>query len=84
MSPSPLERIIAALGGVERPRVNVILATRIPKERCDRINLGYLDPDAIHIADWEGREDEGILVVHDAGETLYRLSDGTVPKIEDL
>ena len=70
--------------GVERPRVNVILATRIPKERCDRINLGYLDPDSIHVADWEGREDEGVLVVHDAGETLYRLADGTVPRIEDL
>ena len=30
--------------GVEKPRVNVVLATRIPKERCERINLGYLDP----------------------------------------
>jgi len=70
--------------GVETPRANVILATQIPKERCDRINLGYRDPDSININEWEGREDEGILVVHDAGETLYRLSDGTVPKIGDL
>ncbi|OHB63400.1 MAG: hypothetical protein A2Y76_13920, partial [Planctomycetes bacterium RBG_13_60_9] len=28
--------------GVEKPRVNVILATGIPKERCERINLGYM------------------------------------------
>ena len=32
--------------GVEKPRVNVILATGIPKERCDKINLGYMDPAA--------------------------------------
>jgi len=70
--------------GVEKPRVNVILATRIPEERCKQINLGYMDPDSINIAEWEGREDEGVLVVHEAGETLYRLSDGTVPRIEDL
>ena len=71
-------------GGVERPRVNVILATGIPEERCRQINLGYMDPKSIDLAAWEGREDEGVLVVHDAGETLYRLSDGTVPLIEDL
>jgi hypothetical protein len=32
----------------------------------------------------DDREDEGVLVVPDAGETLYRLSDGTVPRIEGL
>jgi nickel-dependent lactate racemase len=71
-------------GGVERARVNVILATGIPEERCRRINLGYMDPATVDVAAWEGREDEGVLVVHDAGETLYRLRDGTVPLIEDL
>jgi lactate racemase len=70
--------------GVEKPRCNVILATRIPKERCDRINLGYMDPDAIDIAAYEGREAEGVLVVHDAGETLHRLADGSLPRIEGL
>jgi hypothetical protein len=39
------------------------------------VNLGYLDPRAIDIADWEGREDEGVLVVRNAGEMLYRASD---------
>jgi lactate racemase len=60
--------------GIETPRIRVTLATGIPPERCARINLGYLDPDAIHIAEWEGREREGVLVVHRAGETLYRLA----------
>lgn len=69
--------------GVETPRVNVILATGIPEERCRRINLGYMDPAAVNIAEWGGREDEGVLVVHDAGEVLYRLSDGTVPRIAE-
>ena len=60
-------------GGVEKPRVNVVLATSIPEERCRRINLGYKDPKEINPAEWEGREDEGILLVRSAGETLYRL-----------
>jgi len=59
--------------GIENPRVNVILATRIPKERCDKVNLGYMDPDSINPADYEGREDEGVLCVHKAGEMLHRL-----------
>jgi lactate racemase len=67
--------------GVEKPRVNVFLATSISKERCQKINLGYMNPDDIQISDYENREDEGILVVHHAGEVLHRLSDGTVPTI---
>ena len=60
--------------GVECPRIRVTLATGITPERCARLNLGYLDPETIRVPDWEGREDEGILVVHRAGETLYRLA----------
>ncbi|MFN0088340.1 MAG: lactate racemase domain-containing protein [Blastocatellia bacterium] len=59
--------------GVESPRIRVTLATRIPRERCERVNLGYLDPDAIRIEDWIGREDEGLLYVPKAGEMLYRV-----------
>ena len=33
-----------AATGVETPRIRVTLATGIPRERCERINLGYLDP----------------------------------------
>ncbi len=61
--------------GIERPRIQVTLATSIPKERCDRVNLGYMDPATIDLAKWEGRQDEGILVVPKAGEMLYRLKE---------
>ena len=59
--------------GIERPRIQVTLATGIPRERCERVNLGYLDPATVNIDDWQGREEEGILVVPRAGETLYRI-----------
>ena len=59
--------------GVEKPRVNVILATGIPEETCQKINLGYRDPTTINIEDYQDREDEGVLYVPKAGEMLYRL-----------
>jgi len=59
--------------GVEKPRINVVLATGISKEKCRKVNLGYMDPEQIDITNYEDREDKGILVVHNAGETLYRL-----------
>ncbi|MHC4122893.1 MAG: lactate racemase domain-containing protein [Planctomycetota bacterium] len=69
------------IDGIEKPRVNVVLATKIPRWRCEKINLGYMNPDDINIADYENKEDEGILVVHHAGELLHRLADGHVPEI---
>jgi nickel-dependent lactate racemase len=62
-----------AATGVETSRIRVTLATGIPEERCRRINLGYLDPKSVNVHDWQGREDEGILVVPRAGEMLYRV-----------
>jgi lactate racemase len=59
--------------GIEKPRIQVSLATRIPAERCRRINLGYIDPESIKIDEWRNRENEGVLVVPRAGETLYRI-----------
>ncbi len=61
--------------GVETCRVKVTLASKIPKDVCESINLGYLDPETINIDDYAGREDEGILLVWKAGEQLYRLKD---------
>lgn len=58
--------------GEEAPRIKVILATGIPEEKCRKINLGYMNPEEIDISKWEGREDEGILVVHHAGEVLHK------------
>ncbi|HEV7406091.1 MAG TPA: lactate racemase domain-containing protein [Chthoniobacteraceae bacterium] len=59
--------------GVEKCRVRVTLATGIPKDICDEVNLGYRDPATIHPADYADREDEGILYVPKAGEMLYHL-----------
>ncbi len=61
--------------GVEAPRIKVTLATGIPRERCERLGLGYLDPVAVDLDAWRGREDEGILVVPRAGEMLYRVGE---------
>lgn len=58
---------------VERCRARVTLATQIPRETCERINLGYRDPAAINVEDFADREDEGILLVRKAGEMLYQL-----------
>jgi nickel-dependent lactate racemase len=59
--------------GMERPRIEVILATSIPEELCHRVNLGYMPPEDIDIDSYRNREEEGILFVDDAGEMLYRL-----------
>ena len=59
--------------GIERPRINVVLATAISQLRCEKLNLGYMNPDNINITDFRSKEDDGILVVEHAGEILYRL-----------
>ena len=59
--------------GVEKPRIQVTLATAIPEEECLAINLGYRDPAAINPDDWRDKEDEGLLLVENAGEILFRL-----------
>lgn len=69
------------IDGVEKPRVNVVLATGISKQRCKKVNLDYMNPADIKIADYENRQDEGILLVHHAGEVLHRLSSGYIPTI---
>jgi nickel-dependent lactate racemase len=66
-----------AATGVETPRIRVTLATKIPRERCERLNLAYLDPAAIHLDEWKNREHEGILFVPKAGELLYRVKPKT-------
>lgn len=62
-----------AATGKETPRIQVTLATGISRERCQRINMGYMDPETVHPEDWKGREEEGILLVPRAGEMLYRV-----------
>ena len=58
--------------GKEEPRIRVTLASKISKDDCDRLNLGYMDPAKVEISSWKNREDEGILYVPKAGEMLYR------------
>ena len=59
--------------GVEKPNVKVTLASKVPPDVCASLQLGYMDPATICVEDWKDREDEGILLVPKAGETLYRL-----------
>jgi nickel-dependent lactate racemase len=54
----------------ERCRLRVTLATGIPEEAVRAMNLDYLDPAAVDLADYQG--DAETLVVPDAGEILFR------------
>ena len=62
--------------GVEKPRVTVTVASQIPREVCERINLGYRDPASIDVESFADREDDGVLLVRKAGEHLHRLHPG--------
>jgi nickel-dependent lactate racemase len=59
--------------GIEKPNVQVTLASRITAEDCAKLNLGYLDPAKIDIEAWKNKEEEGTLYVPRAGEILYKL-----------
>jgi len=59
--------------GIEKPRIPVTLATGISADICSKVGLGYLDPGSLNISQFRGREDEGILLVERAGETLFLL-----------
>lgn len=62
--------------GVEWPDVNVVLATSIPEEICQKVNLGYKNPFEIDLPTYQNREGDGTLFVANAGETLYKLKSG--------
>ena len=57
--------------GVERPRIDVTLATGIDRATCGRINLGYLDHRQVDLDAYRSREHEGVRYVPHAGETLH-------------
>jgi nickel-dependent lactate racemase len=61
------------VNGVEKPRIEVILASAISPEMCKKINLGYLDPATVNPDEYRNREEEGILFVEKAGEILHRI-----------
>ena len=55
----------------ERDRVQVTLATGIPRDVVESVNLGYLDPADVNVADYQA--DPDTFVEPHAGEVLYRL-----------
>ena len=59
--------------GVEQCRAQVTLASKVPRAKCEKINLAYRDPAGIRAAEFANRESEGVLLVPKAGEMLYRL-----------
>jgi len=59
--------------GVEKPRIEVILASSLSEAECRKINLGYMDYRSIDLGDYKDREAEGILFVDHAGEILHRI-----------
>jgi len=71
------------IDGDEKARINVALATGISRELCRKVNLGFMEPGHIEVRNFENKENKGILVVHNAGETLYRLSSGYIPTISN-
>jgi nickel-dependent lactate racemase len=62
-----------AASGVETPRIQVTLATGIPRERCNRVNLGHMDPQDVDVDRARSEWGEDGLVVPRAGELLYRV-----------
>ena len=55
----------------ERNRVTVTLATGIPEDVVRSVNLNYLDPATVDVAEFE--QDPDTFVEPHAGEVLYRL-----------
>lgn len=61
------------VGGVERPRIRVTLATGIPEKECLALNLDYRDFRSIDVDRWRSGGPE-TLYVPKAGETLFRIT----------
>ena len=59
--------------GRETARVRIVLAAGVPEGLCRELNLDWRDPRGLDPREWEGREREGIGIVRDAGEVLYRV-----------
>ena len=59
--------------GVEKPRIQVTLATGISEAETRALNLEYRDPKTLDPKSFAGREHEGVLYIPKAGEYLYRL-----------
>ncbi len=58
--------------GEEHCRIRVTLATGIPRDVCESLNLGYLDPATLDLDALAA--DPSITVIPNAGEVLFRLA----------
>jgi nickel-dependent lactate racemase len=58
---------------IETPRIRVTLATGIDRERCRRVNLGYMNPAEVDERDWPDEIGETTIKVPRAGEMLFRV-----------
>ncbi|MFW6137998.1 MAG: lactate racemase domain-containing protein [Spirochaetota bacterium] len=63
------------INGKEKPRVRVVLSSGVPEEKCRQLNLDYMDPGSIDVSAWENSQDEGVRVVHNSGEILFRVGE---------
>ena len=76
ISEGVLSHIVAVKGsgsfdnGIEKPRIEVFLATSIPEKVCRDINLGFVDCRLLNIDALKKRDD--VLVIEDAGEVLFK------------
>lgn len=59
--------------GIEKPNVRVTLASKLSREDCSRLNLGYLDPARVDVEQWKRDTSRESLYVPKAGEKLYRI-----------
>jgi hypothetical protein len=50
-----------------------VLAAAVPQGLCRELNLDWRDPRELDPREWEGREPEGLAIVREAGEVLYRV-----------
>lgn len=57
--------------GIEKSRIQVSLASGIPRETCIKINLGYVDPESILFSEWKNHSER--MLIEDAGEVLYQF-----------
>jgi nickel-dependent lactate racemase len=58
---------------VESPRINVTLATGIPREECQHLTLNYADPDSVDMREWSTELGSDACKVPRAGEMLFRV-----------
>jgi nickel-dependent lactate racemase len=58
---------------VESPRINVTLATGIPREQCEHLTLKYADPGSVDTSEWSAELGSDAYKVPRAGEMLFRV-----------